>query len=378
MNDRLDRLSKEEHTRILKEVVIPESGLDALTSQEHPKAIVLAGQPGAGKGSLARAARRELDFDVLVVDPDSQREYHPESKRWQRESPYSGSQRTNSDAGAWAGELREQGVAHRVNLIIDTTLGDARSATRMIQGLQKAGYEVEVRAIAAHSLESEHGVDERFTKDIDAKGSGRHVPEEYRQRVCRNLPDNLNQVTAETGTPIRIFNREGAELYDSRIDSRPPGQVMEEERAARIRDPKLTQSLRDGWKEQQTWHRDLPETLPNNRNVDPATRENLLAERSANHVVESVERTAREAVDVDHIIRVRPARIHAGTALGVAGLALEAYDAADTVRTAIRLRNEGNATAAESELIHFGARTIGGWAGAGIGMVAAAAAASSV
>ncbi len=77
MNDRLDRLSKEEHTCILKEVVIPESGLDALTSQEHPKAIVLAGQPGAGKGSLARAARRELDFDVLVVDPDSQREYHP-------------------------------------------------------------------------------------------------------------------------------------------------------------------------------------------------------------------------------------------------------------------------------------------------------------
>ena len=58
--------------------------------------------------------------------------------------------------------------------------------------------------------------------------------------------------------------------------------------------------------------------------------------------------------------------------LGVAGLALEAYDAADSVRTAQRLRSEGNATAADSELIHFGARTVGGWTGAGIGMATGA------
>jgi hypothetical protein len=56
----------------------------------------------------------------------------------------------------------------------------------------------------------------------------------------------------------------------------------------------------------------------------------------------------------------------AGAALGIAGLALEAYDAADTVRTANRLRSKGNATAADSELIHFGARTVGGWTGADI------------
>jgi|JI8StandDraft_1071087.scaffolds.fasta_scaffold00666_3 hypothetical protein len=62
----------------------------------------------------------------------------------------------------------------------------------------------------------------------------------------------------------------------------------------------------------------------------------------------------------------------AGSALGVAGLALEIYDGADSVRTAQRLHGEGNATAAESELIHFGARSVGGWAGAGIGMATGA------
>jgi hypothetical protein len=60
-------------------------------------------------------------------------------------------------------------------------------------------------------------------------------------------------------------------------------------------------------------------------------------------------------------------------ALGVAGLALEIYNGADSVRTAHRLAGEGNSTAAESTMIHFGARSVGGWAGAGIGMATGAA-----
>lgn len=71
--------------------------------------------------------------------------------------------------------------------------------------------------------------------------------------------------------------------------------------------------------------------------------------------------------------RVRPGHIQAGRALGIAGLALEVYDGADSVRTAHRLAGEGNRTGAESELIHFGARSVGGWAGAGIGLAGGAA-----
>ena len=76
--------------------------------------------------------------------------------------------------------------------------------------------------------------------------------------------------------------------------------------------------------------------------------------------------------EIDAPDRVRPAHIQAGRALGVAGLALEVYDGAESVRTAQRLHGEGNATAAQSELIHFGARSVGGWTGAGIGMATGA------
>jgi chloramphenicol 3-O-phosphotransferase len=117
MSDRPDRLSKEDHQHIFQEKVLPQSGLDRFTSQEHPKAIILAGQPGAGKGSLVRAVRREFNDDIFPVDPDEQREFHPEAKRWQQESPYGWSQRTNADAGAFAGGLRDPSFERRVKSI---------------------------------------------------------------------------------------------------------------------------------------------------------------------------------------------------------------------------------------------------------------------
>jgi hypothetical protein len=77
-------------------------------------------------------------------------------------------------------------------------------------------------------------------------------------------------------------------------------------------------------------------------------------------------------MEAPHGARVRPAHLQAGRVLGIAGLALEVYDGADSMRTAHRLAGEGNRTGAESELIHFGSRTVGGWTGAGIGMAGGA------
>lgn len=73
-----------------------------------------------------------------------------------------------------------------------------------------------------------------------------------------------------------------------------------------------------------------------------------------------------------HDMRARSTRIRAGTALGAAGLALDAYDATNTSREYSRLQDQGNASAAQSGLVHFGARSVGGWTGAGLGMATGA------
>lgn len=373
MGEHDTRLSDSEHARVFEETVLADADLPSKTTLEHPKAIILAGQPGAGKGGLTQAARSELKNDAVVIDPDSLRDAHPKVADFRSAHPYTWADDTHPDASAWAKELRAAAVEGRKNLILDMTLGDGDKAVALINDLKANGYDIEVRAVAANRLESELGVDARFAKKVDIEGHGRYVPEGIREQVYRDLPGNLDQVATRTRTPVRIFDREGVELYDSRTDTRLPGAALEEAREGRLKDPGITHGLRDGWREQQAWHRDLPENLSNNAKVDPTTRDNLLAERSANHVVESVESTAREALEVDHAVRVRPTRLRAGGALGIAGLALDAYDGADSVRTAHRLASEGNLAGAESQLVHFGARSVGGWTGAGIGMVTGAA-----
>lgn len=372
MNGEKDALSPEEHARIFRERVLQESTFDTATSQERPRAIILGGQPGSGKGGLAASVTNELQGDAVTIDPDELRRFHPNVGDFRRETPYTWSGRTHADASQWADELLKETVSDRKNLIFDTTLSNGQWTSELINDLKSKGYDVEVRAIATSKLESELGVDRRFTQRLDMDGYGRYVPEGARDAIYGKLPASLDTVRASTDAPIRIFNREGIELYDSRTDTRPPSAALESERNARLKDPNITHSLRDEWTEQKRWHQDLPETLLKNEKVDPQTRENLLTQRSELRVEDSVDRLTREAAEVDHIARVHPARVRAGTALGIAGIALDVYDGANSVRTAHRLAGEGNRTGAESELIHFGSRTVGGWAGAGIGMTGGA------
>ena len=301
MSGEKDVLSPEEHARVFRERVLRESTFDLATSQDRPRAIILAGQPGSGKGGLAATAGNELRGDAVTVDPDELRRFHPNISEFRRETPYTWSGRTHADASQWADELLNETVADRKNLIFDTTLSNGQWASELINDLKAKGYDVEVRAIATSKLESELGVDRRFTQRLDAEGYGRHVPEAARDAIYGKLPTSLDTVHANTDVPIRIFNREGVELYDSRTDLRPPGAALEAARDVRLRNPDITHALRDEWVEQQRWHRDLPEALPGNSNVDPQTRDNLLAQRRELHVADSVDRLAREAADADHI-----------------------------------------------------------------------------
>ena len=217
------------------------------------------------------------------------------------------------------------------------------------------------------------GVNERFADSLDRKGHGRYVPAEARDASYAKLPRSLDTIHAETGVRVRLFDREGAELYDSRTDPRPPGEALEQAREARTQAPRLTRQLRDGWREQVGWHRELPQALEQNPRVSADVAQRLLAERAQDGIVPRVEDTARQAAELDHRVRIAP-RIRAGAALGVAGLALDLYDAAQTRREAQHLRAQGNDTAADSHLIHFGTRTVGGVTGAGLGFAAGAAA----
>ena len=164
------------HQKILQEEILrdPDFFLNA-TSADRPRAIITAGQPGAGKSKVVGRSEADLDGNVVTVDPDELRKLHPQVDNLRQQHPYTWSGHTHGDASQWATELREAAMAQRKNIILDTTMPRAD----LIKELQAQGYDVEIRAIATHRLESELGVDNRFSRDLDRFGQGRHVPERF-------------------------------------------------------------------------------------------------------------------------------------------------------------------------------------------------------
>jgi hypothetical protein len=313
----------------------------------------------------------ELRGDVVTVDPDDLRQFHPRIHALQREYPYTWSGQTHADASQWADELREAATAGRKNLILDTTLSNGEWTAEMINDLKAKGYEVEVRAVVAHKLESEHGVDERFSQKLDEDGFARYVPEEVRTHVYDKIPASLDTVHERTGVPIRLYSREGAELYDSRTTSQTPGAALAEAREARMRDPAIVRQVREGWVEQQAWHRELPKTLPENPRIDQPTAERLLAERTNAKVVENVTRYADDATRSAETQGIAAARASTGPVLArgavAVGVVVAAADAYGTAKAVERDLNHQNPTAADAKLIDFSARTGVGVAGASAG-----------
>ena len=379
MSIKPDTLEKDEHARILREHVIPESGMADATSQQHPKAVILAGQPGAGKGSLASAAGRELNGDVVSIDPDDLRRYHPEVRHFRRESPLEWSTRTHVDASAWADELLDAASSAKKNLIFDTTLSNGKWAAEvLIKGLQEKGYDVEVRVVAAHKLESELGVDRRFTDQLDRQGYGRYVPKAVRDAIYDKIPESLGIIQASTDVDIRIYTRDGDELYYDKRDAELGKDVLIQARNERLKEPEVTRELREEATEQVRWHRALPEHVTDIPDIDgPGERQLLKVHGAANILEESLVRAERNAT-LDELVRpgAPPARApvsepgipglrRAGLAAGATGLgiAASAYDAYETGQRVSTLLQQQNAAAAQSEFNHFAARGIGGWTG---------------
>lgn len=360
MNTPRDHLDPEAHARLFTSEVVPGSGLNDALSHERPKAIILGGQPGSGKGGLAQAAKNELANDVVVIDPDELRNYHPSVKEFQSTNPYTWSGRTHADASQWADELRDAAVAGKKNIVFDTTLSNGPWTSELIKDLQAKGYDVEVRAVVAHKLESEHGVDSRFSGSLDQRGHGRYVPAGARDAIYDKVPASLDTIRAQTDAPIRLFTREGKEIYDSRIDARAPGQVLTEAREARLSDPRITRDLHQGWKEQSQWHENLPETIAHNPKVAPNTAQRLLAERSALNVVEGVERNAAQAASLDYAMRIHPNVVKG---VGIVGGVAMVYDAYQTAEQYQALSARGNQFGADALLHHYEGRTAGGLIG---------------
>ena len=181
---------------------------------EHPVAIVLGGQPGSGKNNLYAIAAERFDHNIVELDCDKFRKYHPQSDIFVKE-PETYGDNTNPFVFKAVDRLVLELCEQKFNMIIESSMKSPDTVISNYELLTPKGYTVEAYIMATPKEVSWRGVIERY-ENMKRKGEqARLVPKKVHDTAAENFPNSAD-IIFQSGkiSNIQIYNRERELLYD--------------------------------------------------------------------------------------------------------------------------------------------------------------------
>jgi len=219
-NDKKYTLPPEEHEKIRQRIVRNELAESVAT--DKPRAIILAGQPGAGKSGVKKAAENELapKGGVVVVDTDELRVRYRNRKenvtyrQLSEANDRAAAGLVQKDAGQWADELTQDAITYRRNVIIDGTLKNKENTEKLCEELKHQGYEIDVRVMAVAKEDSMQMVYARYEGPKVTKGEpGRWVADTVHNEAYEGLAASIDAIDrGRLADQIGVYKR-GIDRY---------------------------------------------------------------------------------------------------------------------------------------------------------------------
>ena len=193
----------------------------------QPTAILLAGQPGAGKTVLSSMLSTRLQNDVYLINADEYRRYHPNYQNLYRQYGADSVQMTGAFSGAVTERLIQEASGHKINLIIEGTGRTTEVPHRTAALLMGKGYQVELAVMATRPELSLCSTLLRFYEMNEGGTVPRATAASAHDHVVDVLPDNLDTLINDPAiSKIAIWNRELNLLYSNENSDVPPSQVL--------------------------------------------------------------------------------------------------------------------------------------------------------
>ncbi len=195
--------------------------------QEHPRAILLAGQPGAGKTRLSSMAVSLMGGDAAFINADDYRRYHPNYRKLYAEYGSDSVGMTRAFSGTVTEGLIQRLSDSCLNLVIEGTGRTVEIPRRTAELLTAKGYTVELAAIAARPEVSLCSTLLRFYQMNEGGTIPRATAVPAHDEIVAALPGNLDALRGlECVSRLRIWDRELALVYDSSADTDPPSAAL--------------------------------------------------------------------------------------------------------------------------------------------------------
>lgn len=200
---------------------------DRYESVNSPTAVLLAGQPGAGKTELASAMSGMLDYNAFFINADEYCRRHPNYRAIYEHYGLDAVQMTSAFSSVVTERIIKAFSKRHLNLIIEGTGRTVKVPKNTARFLTSEDYTVELAVLAVRPEVSLASTLLRFYQMNEGGTIPRATAVESHDAIAKALPENLNILCAEpTISRLTIWNRELHRLYDSTFDTIAPSDVL--------------------------------------------------------------------------------------------------------------------------------------------------------
>lgn len=185
-----------------------------------PRAYILGGQPGAGKTTLHGIIQNLLSKNIIIINGDDFRGYHPNFYKLREKYGKDWVDYTNAFSGKMVESIISRLSQMRYNLIIEGTLRTISVPISTCRLLKQQGYYVELSMIVVKPEISYSSTILRYEKMISRGLTARATPKGKHDEIVHNLVENLDQIDKlHLFDNITLYNRAKQCLYDQSINS---------------------------------------------------------------------------------------------------------------------------------------------------------------
>ncbi|WP_256220682.1 zeta toxin family protein [Streptomyces sp. CC53] len=203
---------------MLEQVIIPAATTGAVR-QSRPVAVVVAGQPGAGKTAIADLVQAALDRrgGAVRICRDLYKAAHRRYAELLTADVRTAGVQVRPDTSRWQAAVEDYVRACGFDAVIESALADPQEFRTSSYAYRRSRHRIEVVAVATAEAWSQLGLVDRFLSEA-IQGGGRYVSWENHDTCAQQMLATLAVIEAEyLADRITVVRRDGTVLYDNEL-----------------------------------------------------------------------------------------------------------------------------------------------------------------
>ncbi|ABW15717.1 Zeta toxin family protein [Parafrankia sp. EAN1pec] len=188
----------------------------------RPVAVIVMGQPGAGKTRIADAVKQQLDErgGAAHVVGDFYKPYHPDYDELVITDPERASPLTSPDARRWIDMATEYVIDQRADVLLESAGRDRADFADIAERLHNNGYRVEAAVVAVDEAHSRLGIVDRYHEQVADTGYGRLTARETHDLSYAGVLDSADFIDrSDAVDAVAVVRRNNEILYANERDA---------------------------------------------------------------------------------------------------------------------------------------------------------------